>query len=62
MYLEGKRCFLRTLKNAPFSSLLRSSGEKPVIFKLRKKTWLRELPIDKVVLDIYGSMYMYFPI
>ena len=29
--------FLRILKIAPFSSLLRSSGEKPAIFKLRKK-------------------------
>ena len=33
----SKPRFLRILKIAPFSFLLRSSGEKPTIFELRKK-------------------------
>ena len=32
----SKPLFLRNLKIAPFSSLMRSSGEKPVNFKIRK--------------------------
>ena len=43
--LEGKKCknnsqshvFLRSLQIPPFPFLLHSSGEKPSIFKLRKK-------------------------
>ena len=41
----SKQRFLRSLKIAPFSSLLRSSGEKPAIFELCKNVAMRVVPI-----------------